>query len=270
MGFALFRFLAALLLLWLRQTVVVEAIGQIIDAINAGGKAHTDIYGVRYRADPLEGKVGSSSDYGKRYLIGRVTPEDQILYQTERYHTGSFEYSFPIPEDGDYVVILKFSEVYFNGPGQKIFDVVVNDLPVVSELDIFAKVGRGVAHDEVIPFSVRSGKLRIHDEAVDFDGKLHVQFAKGPNDNPKINALFVMRGNLEDVPTLPPLEQMEDEEHQPHAAEEDKDDEATRAKFASGPKIPDPYQQQDQSQMLLPILIALACFFPVLFCLCRL
>lgn len=36
----------------------------------------------------------------------------------------------------------------------------------------------GIAHDEVIPFSIRGGKLRIHDEAVDFDGKLNVQFMK--------------------------------------------------------------------------------------------
>jgi len=268
MGFALFRFIFALLLLWLRQTVVAEAVGQIIDAINAGGKAHTDIYGIRYRADPLEGKVGSSSDYGKRFLIGRVTPEDQILYQTERYHTGNFEYTFRIPEDGEYVLITKFSEVYFNGPGQKVFDVVVNDLPVVTELDIFAKVGRAIAHDEVIPFSIRGGKLRIHDEASDFDGKLTVQFVKGPNDNPKVNALYIMKGTLEDVPALPPMEQPEEDE--PQRSEDDKEDEAARAKFASGPKAPDPYQQQDQSQMLLPILIALACFFPVLFCLCRL
>lgn len=71
-----------------------------------------------------------------------------------------------------------------------------------------------------------------------------------------------------DVPVLPPMEQPEEDE--PQRTEDDKEDEAARAKFASGPKAPDPYQQQDQSQMLLPILIALACFFPVLFCLCRL
>ncbi len=42
-----------------------------------------------------------------------------------------------------------------------------------------------------------------------------------------------------------------------------------RSKYASGPKQRDPYSEQDQSQMFLPILIALACFFPVLFCLCK-
>jgi len=268
MGFALFRFLFALLLVWVRRTAVAETIENIIDAINAGGKTHTDIYGITYRTDPLEGKVGSSSDYGKRFLIGRVTPEDQILYQTERYHTGNFEYTFRIPEDGEYVLVLKFSEVYFNGPGQKVFDVVVNDLPVVTELDIFAKVGRAVAHDEQIPFSVRGGKLRIQDEASDFDGKLSVQFVKGLFDNPKVNALYIKRGTLEDVAPLPPLDQPEEEEKQ--ETEDDPLDQETRQKFASGPKAPDPYAQQDQSQMLLPILIALACFFPVLFCLCRL
>lgn len=41
-------------------------------------------------------------------------------------------------------------------------------------------------------------------------------------------------------------------------------------KFASGPQTADPYAQQDMGQMIIPVLIAVACFLPVLFCLCRL
>lgn len=52
--------------------------------------------------------------------IQRVAVPDQILYQTERYHNGDFGYSIPLKEDGDYVLVLKFSEVWFNTPNQKV------------------------------------------------------------------------------------------------------------------------------------------------------
>lgn len=70
--------------------VRVDSIGQIIYAVNAGGDVHTDVNGIRYESDPLAGRVGIASDYGKRLLIGRVSPNDHILYQTERYHTNTF------------------------------------------------------------------------------------------------------------------------------------------------------------------------------------
>lgn len=241
---------------------------KVVDAINAGGPAHTDSSGVKYRADPLEGKVGIASDFGKRYLMGRVEPQDQILYQTERYNHRDFAYDFTIKDDGDYVLVLKFSEVYFNSENQKIFDVVLNDdHTVVSELDIYKQVGRAVAHDEIIPFNVKGGKLKVLDEVSDFKGKLSVQFKRGDKDNPKINALYIIKGYTTDVPRLREIEQPEQDE--PHDLPEPDDSLDEPPKFASGPKIPDPYQEQDQSQMFLPILIALACFFPVLFCLCK-
>lgn len=94
--------------------------GEVIYAINCGGDVFTDSYGIKYERDPLFGKVGIASDYGKQLLIGRVSPSDQILYQTERYHSSTFGYDIPISEDGDYVMVLKFCEVYFNGPNQKV------------------------------------------------------------------------------------------------------------------------------------------------------
>lgn len=93
---------------------------EVIYAINAGGESHTDTYGIRYLKDPLMGKVGTASDYGKQLIIGRVDIVDQILYQTERYHHSTFGYDIPISEDGEHVLILKFCEVYFNSPNMKV------------------------------------------------------------------------------------------------------------------------------------------------------
>ena len=93
---------------------------QVIYAINAGGEALSDSYGIRYLRDPLMGKVGTASDYGKQLIIGRVNTLDQLLYQTERYHHSTFGYDIPVNEDGEYVMILKFCEVYFNSPNMKV------------------------------------------------------------------------------------------------------------------------------------------------------
>ena len=91
---------------------------KVVYAVNCGGEAHTDIYGVQYLRDMS--KVGTASDYGKQLLIGRVAQKDQILYQTERYHISTFGYDIPISEDGRYLLVLKFSEVYFNAPNMKV------------------------------------------------------------------------------------------------------------------------------------------------------
>lgn len=81
------------------------------------------------------------------------------------------------------------------------------------------------------------------------------------------------RGILE-IPELPQIARHDEEEHDmegmEHMETDADEDHSKRARLASGPKAADPYAAQDHSQMFLPILIALACFFPVLFCLCKL
>jgi hypothetical protein len=96
----------------------VLSTGEVIYAVNNGGPAHTDLNGVHYQADQLS--VGVPSDFGKVLTIDRVAPPDQILYQTERYHLSNFGYTIPIKENGDYVLILKFCEVYFQAPRLKV------------------------------------------------------------------------------------------------------------------------------------------------------
>uniref|UniRef100_A0A673U6G8 Malectin n=1 Tax=Suricata suricatta TaxID=37032 RepID=A0A673U6G8_SURSU len=93
----------------------------VIWAVNAGGEAHVDVHGIHFRKDPLEGRVGRASDYGMKLPILRSNPEDQILYQTERYNEETFGYEVPIKEEGDYVLVLKFAEVYFAQSQQKMY-----------------------------------------------------------------------------------------------------------------------------------------------------
>ncbi|XP_069353736.1 malectin isoform X2 [Eulemur rufifrons] len=93
----------------------------VIWAVNAGGESHVDVHGIHFRKDPLEGRVGRASDYGMKLPILRSNPEDQILYQTERYNEETFGYEVPIKEEGDYVLVLKFAEVYFAQSQQKMY-----------------------------------------------------------------------------------------------------------------------------------------------------
>ena len=62
----------------------------------------------------------------------------------------------------------------------QVFDIALNgEHTVIHELDIYGKVGRGVAHDELVPFSIRNGKLKVNGETSEIvDGKVSVDFVK--------------------------------------------------------------------------------------------
>ncbi|XP_078523823.1 malectin [Lissotriton helveticus] len=246
---------------------------KVVWAINAGGESHVDVHGIHFKKDPLEGRVGRASDYGLKLPILRSNPEDQVLYQTERYNEETFGYEVPIKEEGDYVVVVKFAEVYFAQSQQKVFDVRLNGHVVVKDLDIFDRVGHSTAHDEIIPISVRKGKLSVQGEVSTFTGKLHIEFVKGYYDNPKVCAILLMKGTTDEVPKLlphPGLEKKEEEEE-----EEEYEDgssskkQVNRNRVQSGPRTPNPYAS-DNSSLMFPILVAFGVFIPTLFCLCRL
>lgn len=85
------------------------------------------------------------------------------VYHTERYGMNSgFRYALPIQGDGLYTLVLKFSEIYFQEPGQKIFDVKIGDATIVHDLDIFGVLlSRGIPYDEFIEFTLKNGKIFI-------------------------------------------------------------------------------------------------------------
>lgn len=230
------------------------------------------------------GKTGTESDYGKQLLmINRVKPNDELLYQTERYHHDSFGYELPIAGDGEYVLILKFCEVYFNAPNMKVFDVLLNSRHmVITDLDIFSLVGKGTAHDEYVYFTVSRGRLYFKEEDSEIrGGKVKLEFLKGYKDNPKINAIVLIKGY--DEATLPRLASLVSEQQASQELHADTilneatttgdGDVQTEAKAkqrkTSGPKQPNPYSL-DESSMMLPVFIAIGAFIPLLFCLCRL
>ena len=125
------------------------------------------------------------------------------VYQTERWHTDSFTYSVPLKNEGNYILILKFSEVYFDSPLQKIFDVALGKKILIKDLDIFSRVGKAAAHDEFVEFELKNNKIYVNKREVlgayDANAKnLKIRFLKAAKDNPKINAIVIYKGDLKD------------------------------------------------------------------------
>uniref|UniRef100_A0A8C4QLK9 Malectin n=1 Tax=Eptatretus burgeri TaxID=7764 RepID=A0A8C4QLK9_EPTBU len=248
-------------------------------AINAGGDVHTDQYGIQYSSDPLDGITGTASDYGLQMSIGRVPDQDQILYQTERWADTTFMYELEILGDGHYVIVLKFAEVYFSQPQQKVFDIRVNGHAVLKDLDIYQEVGRATALDVLVPLSVSHGRLSLSVGASSFHGSLSIEFVKGHHDNPKICAIAVIQGIVDDIPPLPPLPGLtpapipislgESSGETGGRSDSDNSMSKPKRKILSGPRTPDPYLS-DQGSIMVPILVAFGIFLPTLFCLCRL
>jgi hypothetical protein len=125
----------------------------VVWTVNAGGPKYTDKQGIVYRGD-LQKKTGYV--YTTTAAIAGTT--DDPLYQSERW--GDFSYAIPV-ENGDYLVTLKFAEMYWTQPGQCVFNVLLEGVKVVSNLDVVAKVGPNTAYDVTLPVHVTDGQLDI-------------------------------------------------------------------------------------------------------------
>ena len=172
----------------------------VLYAVNCGGQALKTKDGISYVADTGYSS-GISSDYGFNYASIKNTKTPEV-YQTERYDTKSFTYKVPVPGDGRYTLVLKFSEVYFGMEGDKVFDVRIGDVDVINALDIFAKVGKAAAYDEHVELDVKEGEVWVAGQKVRggmAGEKLVVEFVKGSQDNPKVNAILLVRGTKADT-----------------------------------------------------------------------
>ena len=86
-------------------------------AINCGGPEFRTKSGVTYQKDKYF-IGGEASDFGINSEIKNT--KDKEIYQTERWSTEDLIYDIPLKKEGKYVLVLKFSEVYFNSKGEKL------------------------------------------------------------------------------------------------------------------------------------------------------
>ena len=167
---------------------------KVVHAINCGGYPYTDKAGISYSSDKFY-DGGKTSDYGMNYDISNT--DDMIIYQTERWSSGTITYSLPLKGDGIYTLILKFSEVYFTRANEKVFDIALGKKTVVKNLDIYEKVGKGNAYDEYVEFILKNNKIYFNGNECNYayeNEQLKLKFLKGSKDNPKINGILLYKG----------------------------------------------------------------------------
>ena len=105
-------------------------------------------------AGPIGGQVAS---FPNNPIAGTEYP---ALYQTVRYNLSG--YHLPA-SNGPCRVTLRFSEPHYDGIGKRVFDVTLQGQTVLTNLDIFERVGKNRALDftfEGVP--VNNGWLDIH------------------------------------------------------------------------------------------------------------
>ncbi len=121
--------------------------------INAGGPAYVDRSGRTWSGDA--GFSGGTTAVVSNSIGAALDP---ALYQSERY--GNFAYNVMVP-NGYYEVTLKFAEIYWSAPGQRIFNVAINGQTVLSNFDIVAAGGTLAAVDRTFITTVITGRLTI-------------------------------------------------------------------------------------------------------------
>jgi len=132
-------------------------------AVNCGSdKAVTDMSGVVYEADKdHEGGIASTEGKNHRWIV----PNSDV-YQSERWGKGSkFHYRIPVAEEGTFALVLKFSEVYFDMPNEKVFDVYLGQTALIPGLDILLRAGaKLLPHDEFFDIEVKQndGKREVY------------------------------------------------------------------------------------------------------------
>ena len=205
------RFLTSCLLLQISYAVNKQPLfdwykgleaDNVVIAINCGAEEDTvDMGGIKFQKDKnFQGGVMSSEGGNQRWVM----PNTEV-YHTERWSDSDFSYQVPMDknEDAEYVLILKFSEQYFDESGGKVFDVSIGDTTVIKNLDIWQRVGaRWLPHDEFVSLKTERGDLFINGKKVNkaiTNNKLTINFLKGKADNPKINALVLVKGQLKDT-----------------------------------------------------------------------
>jgi len=133
--------------------------------INAGGLAYTDGQGRVWDADDrMYAPCGSPYGWTTGLVYTVTNPiantPDQPLFQSQRYST-EFGYYFLVP-NGNYTITLGFAEVYYSRAGERIFDVSVNGVKKISNLDMYQYAGgRFIAFTQSMTTTVTAGLLRI-------------------------------------------------------------------------------------------------------------
>jgi hypothetical protein len=103
--------------------------------------------------------VGSSFVLDASQVINGA--DDQSVYRSERYDAVGFTYNIPVPEPATYKVVLHFAEIFWMVTDARVFDVSIEGNVMLSDLDIYARVGGFTKLVEEFDVAVNDGFLTI-------------------------------------------------------------------------------------------------------------
>lgn len=141
------------------DTMTVEVVdpADVVAAVHCGntGAGYSGNNGFNYVADTYF--TGGHTDNFPGNSVANTN--DDPLYHHARSAHGA--YHIPVG-NGDYLVLLQFSETYWTGPGQRVFDTYLEGGLVLDDLDLVADApGKWVAYDRAFETTVSDGFLTI-------------------------------------------------------------------------------------------------------------
>src|SRR4029077_11471852 len=151
--------------------------------INCGGLTYLDSAGQLWSADM--DFVGGSTFSTTHSITGTLDP---TLYQTERF-APTLTYNIPVVND-TYTVTLYFAEIFFDAPGQRVFNASIEGQTVLQNFDIWAVAGQFAEVQRTFVVTVTDGVLNI--------------VATATVNNAKFSAIQVVPGSPPPTPTPTP------------------------------------------------------------------
>ncbi|GAA3513018.1 hypothetical protein GCM10022393_28550 [Aquimarina addita] len=176
----------------IRNTPIQNDVDNVIFRINCGGNNVTES-GITYVSDQyFIGGREVSNEIGET-----ISDADIDIYTTERSSlngaNNAFAYEIPVT-NGSYTIKLHFAEIYFtgqqgkgaDGPGKRIFDVILEGDTILDEYDINDDVGSMTA------------VVKIFEDILISDETINIDFSSTIN-NPKISGIEILSSEGEVV-----------------------------------------------------------------------
>ncbi len=157
-------------------TTESDEASSIVYAINAGGSTYIAADGTEFSADQL---VSGGKTFTSSAAISGT--DDDLIYRSERY--GNFTYELPVT-NGSYQVTLLLAEVYFGAPNKRVFDVSLEGQERLSNVDLFALVGKNAAYSATETVAVTDGSLSVAFSADINNAKLSGLLVSGTTTDP--------------------------------------------------------------------------------------
>jgi len=142
--------------------VTISPVNDTVIRVNAGGNAVIDSLGRSWDADYGFNNTGVISGIANP-IVGKEAANDSYIYQTERstnWDGSTISYSYGVP-NGDYHVVLHFADTYFWLNGQRVFNVLVEGQPLLTNLDLISEVSYNAPLIERFDVSVSDGTINI-------------------------------------------------------------------------------------------------------------